>query len=282
MPGRERSTGLFPWIVAALVAAALAAGCTADFTPRSVLADTRVLALEAVTPAGADVPRVDAGPGEAVAFRARTWPEGEAGAGSWTFCPFTVGSQAGFACAVPQCETPAGSGAEATVVPSALALDCVAALSAGGAPLPPGVPSQLPESVTTLLRYRVTGADGLAREAVQVVLLYPGGAPVPRIAPPAFGPIRIGGVDVALGGAGPALGSGQELTVSAAVDASVTVSFFTTAGRFDFDRATGPDANVKLKHEDVGAATEATLYLVARDLRGGETVAGPFTVPIGP
>jgi hypothetical protein len=144
------------------------------------------------------------------------------------------------------------------------------------------VPSALPESVSTLLRYRVTGADGLAREAVQVVLLYPGGAPVPRLGPPAFGAVRIGGAEVAPGGTGPALGSGQQLVVSVAVDPSVTISFFTTAGRFDFDRATGPDANVKLKHESVGAATEATLYLVARDLHGGEAVTGPFTVPIGP
>jgi len=63
---------------------------------------------------------------------------------------------------------------------------------------------------------------------------------------------------------------------------SLPVSFYTTAGRFDYDRALGPDARVKLKHERIaGGTAEALLWAVARDLRGGETVAGPFAVSIG-
>jgi hypothetical protein len=288
MPRSARPPALLTWLLAALGAAAVG-GCTGDFTPRSVLENTRVLALEAIPPPDGGPARLDAQPGEQVAFHAFVYdPDDRARFGAWSFCPFTVGAQAGFACAAPSCEEDAAIGAhqqglEASFEPFALAQACLERLAAAGGALPPGVSTQLPERIDALVRYTTTDTAGKKdREIVQVLPLYPGGAPVPRLAPPAFGPIRIGGVEVAPGGAGPTLGPGQELVVSAEVDASVTVSFFTTAGRFDFDRATGPDANVELKHDQVGAATAATLYLVARDLRGGETVAGPFTVPIGP
>ena len=56
---------------------------------------------------------------------------------------------------------------------------------------------------------------------------------------------------------------------------------YTTAGRFDYDRASGPDARVNLDHESIPAVVnEALVYVVARDLRGGEAVAGPFRVAV--
>lgn len=295
MRRRERGPGSGTGLVLAGLAAALA--CGGDFTPRSVLTGTRVLALEAIAPPGEASPRLEAGPGEAIAFQARTFPEGAAPLGQWSFCPFTLGSSAGFACAVPQCETPLGSGASASAAPYDLAGACAAALSAGGATLPPGVPSQLPRRVDTLLRYRVTGIDGLTREAVQVVPLYPAGAPDPRNLPPNVALVTMGGARVSEGEVPPALAVGQALEVRAELDPAsaqpyvtddgrqatetLVVSFYTTAGRFDFDRANGPGASVKLKAEKLGPDDhEAQVYAVARDLRGGETVVGPYTVTI--
>ncbi len=282
-----------------LAALAALAGCGSDFTPRSVLTETRVLALEAIAPPGEGAPRLEAGPGEAVAFRARTFPEDVARLGQWSFCPFTLGSSTGFACAVPRCETPLGAGPadSASAAPYDLAVACAAALSAGGAALPPGVPSQLPRRIDTLLRYRVTGADGLAREAVQVVPLYPAGAPADRNVAPVVRRVTVGGADATAGAVPPALSAAQALEVRAELDPAsaqayvtddgrsavetLVVSFYTTAGRFDFDRANGPDASVKLKAEKLGAADAAALvWAVARDLRGGETVEGPFAVTI--
>lgn len=290
---------------AVLTLAALAAGpcgCGSDFTPRSVLEGTRVLALEAIAPPGEAAARLEAGPGEAVAFRARTYPEDEAPKGTWSFCPFTVGSSVSFACAVPQCETPLGGGGasdSASAAPYDLALACVAALAAGGASLPPGVPAQLPRRVDTLVRYRVTGSDGLAREAVQVVPLYPdpAGPPAPRNLAPVLASVTIGGAVVSRGEGAPVLAAGRELEVRAQLDTAsaqsytaddgssatetLIVSFYTTAGRFDFDRANGPDGSVKLKAEKLAPGdAQALVYAVARDLRGGETVMGPYPVTI--
>jgi hypothetical protein len=288
---------------ALLVLAALAAGlagCGNDFNPRSFLDGTRVLALVAIPPPGEAAPRLEVGPGEVVAFQAHTFGV-DAKLGTWSFCPFTLGSSAGFACAVPGCETPLGGGAPsdiASAAPYDLALACVAALSAGGATPPAGVPTPLPRRVDTLLRYRVTGPDGLAREAVQVVPLYPAGAPATRNLAPVVTSVSIGGAVVSQGQVPPPLAASHDLVVQALLDPSsaqsytaddgtaatetLVVSFYTTAGRFDFDRASGLDGSVKLKAEKLSGETEAQVYAVARDLRGGETVVGPFTVPIQP
>jgi len=63
------------------------------------------------------------------------------------------------------------------------------------------------------------------------------------------------------------------------------LTFFTTAGRFDFDAASAtrdrPSGGVQLKFEEVPATTRnALLWVVLRDLRGGEAVAGPFRVGV--
>jgi hypothetical protein len=63
------------------------------------------------------------------------------------------------------------------------------------------------------------------------------------------------------------------------------LTFFTTAGRFDFDAASAtrdqPSGGVKLKFEEIPATTrDALLWVVVRDLRGGEAVAGPYRVGV--
>ena len=279
---------------------ALSAGCTKSFTPRSYLADLRVLAIRA-TP-------LEVGLTDSVTLDAvRLAPPGGAIADErWTFCPFSVGSSDAYACEVPTCETalaPAGApsayaSAPVTFSPGALARDCVAQLSSSGA-LPPDVPSQLPEVVDTIVRYVVRGSDGSSRESVQRLPLYPGGAPADRNLPPVIATVSIGGVQVdPYVGPDPTLAAGARLEVRVlltpdsaqtyveggrTVTEQLVVSYFATAGRFDYDWANGPDASVKLKGEDlVAGTTEAQVWVVARDLRGGETVGGPYRILVAP
>jgi hypothetical protein len=60
------------------------------------------------------------------------------------------------------------------------------------------------------------------------------------------------------------------------------VSFYSTAGRFDFDQAAGTEVSVTWKADDTALPGDrAEMYFVLRDLRGGQAVAGPYRVPIG-
>jgi len=292
-----------PWLLAPLVL--LAAACGAEFTPRSALTDLRVLAIVA--------DRLEAGPAESVTLHAvRVPPPGETlGTERWTFCPFSIGASAGYACAVPACETtlapvsPA-SGFESPAVtaePFALAQACLDLLAASGG-LPPGLPVELPEKLEVLFRYVVKASNRTKQEAVQRLPLYPAGAPAEpaRNHPPEILSIEIGeetvwrppapatGVPVLLPGGSldvlvhvnPA--SAEEYVEGGrTLKESLVVSFYTTAGRFDFDRANGPEALVKLGYEEIAPGTpEALVWVVARDLRGGQTVVGPLTVTLAP
>jgi hypothetical protein len=59
------------------------------------------------------------------------------------------------------------------------------------------------------------------------------------------------------------------------------VSFFATAGRFEYDRESGTDVTGTWTAEQLLEGQErAAVYVVARDLRGGQTLAGPYYVPI--
>jgi hypothetical protein len=65
------------------------------------------------------------------------------------------------------------------------------------------------------------------------------------------------------------------------------LSFFTTAGRFDDDRGAAsrelPAVAVGLRHEEVPAGTEdALVWVVLRDLRGGQAARGPFRIQVDP
>ncbi len=277
-----------------------AAGCGATFTPRSVVSDLRVLAIRA-TP-------LEVGPADGVTLDAVRVPPpgGTIVEERWTFCPFSVGSSDGYACAVPACEVPLpASGAPSTYVsapvtatPGALARDCLALLSGSGT-LPPDVPASLPERIDTIFRYVVRASDGSSRETVQRLPLYPAGAPADPNVAPVITSVAIGGLTVdPYGGTDPTLRSGATLDVRVLlapesaqtyVEAGRTlteqlvVSFYTTDGRFDYDWANGPDASVTLKGEDLAAGvTEAQVWVVARDLRGGETVGGPYRVAVAP
>ncbi len=287
---------------------AAAAACGPSFPPRSVVFDTRVLAIEA-TP-------LAVGPTDSVTLRAfrvgpSCDPPGPIVSERWSFCPFSVGSSAGYACAVPECEgsillpevplvSACGFSSPVTATPGALAEQCLALLASSGA-IPPGVPGAVPERVDVLFRYTAQGTSGPPREAVQRIPLYPAGAPADPNLPPGIVSVAIGGTTWAPDGTRtgdvPVLPRGGSLDVVATLDPNsaqqygeggrtlteqLVVSFYGTAGRFDYDRANGPVASVKLKDEETGGATSALVWVVARDLRGGETVGGPYDVAIAP
>jgi hypothetical protein len=272
-----------------MLALAALAACSEDLDPRSRLTDARILAVVADP--------VEIGLDEDVTLAPALWlPPGDAvSSHAWRFCPFTLGAARGYACAVPECELPLAAREDGSVTasPRALAEGCLAAL--GGAPRE-GIPAELPQRLELAFRYRVETTAGTAREAIALVPLFAGAPPEPRNVAPSIVAVEIGGVALSRGGAGPALAPGGELELrvlhdpssaqpftnelgSPAVE-SLVVSFFATAGELDGDRADGPDARQILKGEELGAAAAAELWVVARDLRGGQAVSGPYLVPI--
>jgi hypothetical protein len=67
------------------------------------------------------------------------------------------------------------------------------------------------------------------------------------------------------------------------VQESIVVSFYASAGRFEDDRGEGPVASSLLRAEELlppPADAESEVWVVARDLRGGQAVRGPLRVPI--
>lgn len=318
-----------PALPVAVALALGAAGCGETFTPPSVIEDRRVLALVTEPPeldgtqpdAAATVRAVEAQRIDEPAPPAGTTLERR-----WSFCPFSLGAAAGYACAVPQCEVPLlpdASGA-VTVAPVALAAAC---LQDPMVALPPELAGgALPDRVEVLVRYRivaVTPADPdparrelVRREAVQRLPVWTTTPTMPLNAAPAFGDpaVTVGAgagaepcADPTPGGlpacpvAGTLARSGVLRVVAAADPASIqdyaagdrtatetfALSFFTTAGRFDEDRGAAsrelPAAAVGLRHEAVPAGTtDALLWVVLRDLRGGQAVAGPFRLAVEP
>lgn len=276
-------------VFASVAAVAALAGCADDFTPASVLEDVRVLALLADP--------LEAGPGDDVAVEAVVYEDAADPVTSeeWSFCPLTTGATGGFRCVLPACESALGSGRTASANPHALAEACLAA--AGGA-LPDGT-TAVPVEVESVFRYRVRTAAGRAREAVLRLPLSTS-APVPaeRNLPPILTGVTVGGAPAARGAlAGTLAASGGSVEIAGSIDPaslqvyvdeagrtlteSVVVSFFTTAGRFDDERGTAPRAVTVLEADELPAsATEAQIWVVARDLRGGQAYDGPFRISI--
>jgi len=303
-----------------LLCLAACVGCAPDFLPISLVADLRVLAVVAEPPEIG--PRAGCTPSPAdscydpVQLRALVAaPEGgQAPVVTWTFCPFSAGSQAGYACAVPDvpaCQ-PALAPDAAGVVhadPVLLAAGCLAALQQGGG-LPPGLPAQLPERAEVLFRARAT-AGSEVREAVFRLGIWRDGPPLlpdgSRQAlnrNPAVTAVRVGAEalpvpapapEPAATATAPAIPRGAKVEVCADLDPGridpyldasggraveqQVISFFATGGRFDFDRANGPSGCVKLEARDLPAGRQSgLLWVVARDLRGGTGVAGPWRI----
>jgi hypothetical protein len=281
--------------VPAAVALLLVAGCTNDFTPQSDLLAMRVLAIQADP--------LELLPGENVRVLARNYLPGDVAEAHWTFCPLSAGAVSAYACAVhgPRCEiplTPAPDGS-VTTNPTANILDCIASLG-GTAPV---VPSS--SEVLTVFRYRAVTTGGAVREAVLQLPQWTGAPPSgwERNIPPGILEVRVGGVQVWAGGQ--ATGTPPHLlvdgtlpvqlridpaTVQNYLDAAGTVQtetmtgyFYTSGGTFSSGITTGVDTTTNLEGTGIlPGQTTAEVWVVALDLRGGQTVAGPINVPIGP
>lgn len=266
----------------------LSAGCTNDFSPQSDLLGLRVLALVADP--------LELAPGEPVTIQPRSHvpPGSTVVEQRWTFCPVSAGAVAAYACAVPQCEVdlPAAPDGSATANPTAVLLQC---LGITGGVVPSGVPDQL----LTVFRYRVTTDLGESREAVLQIPQWTRRAPTTPNLPPVILGVEIGGQAAQVGvPTAPLPVDGllavrlliDPLSVQSFVDAAgvtqsetMTGYFYTTAGTFSAGITTGTDTTSDLEGTGLlpGQAT-AEVWVVALDLRGGQSVAGPFTVPIGP
>jgi hypothetical protein len=270
-----------------LFAALLAAACAEEYAPESYLDDLRILALVAEP--------LEVGPGDGLGVTAVTHarPDDPLAEERWSFCPLTVGASGGFACVAPVCETDLGAGPSVALAPSDLAAACLAAV--GG--LPDG--AALPEVVESVVRYRARSTSGQEREAVQRIPLWTSGPPPDPNLPPVLLGVEIDGAPalegalaatVPPGGGVPVLVRIDPASVQTYVDGagrtlseSIVVFFFATAGRFDAERATGPDALVRFEANDLEPGqVEAEVWAVARDLRGGQAAAGPFRIAIGP
>jgi len=280
--------------LALLGLAPLAPACGSDFDPPSLLDDLRVLAILAEP--------LEVGPADEIVLRPVVFvPPGDALDGlRWSFCPFDLGPQSGYACAAPACETELAPGADGAVraSPGALALACLAELGAGGEP-PPGLPAEPPEVLEVRFRLSITSASGDAREAVQRVPLWTRAAPERPNRPPALAGVTWDGAPAAPGERLPEVAPGEERLLGVRVDSASLdlypgpegeelreeplVSYHATAGRFAWDRDVGTDLEVVWKAEQLPAGiSEAEIWLVTRDLRGGQAVDGPWRVPLAP
>jgi len=281
----------------ALTASALGAllvvtGCKNDFSPQSDLLGLRVLALVASP--------LELAPGESVTLRPWDYlPPGHSiTSHRWTFCPLSAGSVAAYDCAVPQCEVDLPPAADGTVTanPTQLIVQCLGTTVGG-------VPAGLPAQVLTVFRYRVVATDGgsapESRDAVIQVPQWTRQAPPDPNLPPVISGVEIGGVPAQVGVDTPPLPVNGTLSVRLLIDPqsvqtyvdaaglnqteTMTGYFYSSAGRFSNGLTTGVDTSVNLEGTNLlPGQTSAEVWIVALDLRGGQAVAGPFRVPIGP
>lgn len=64
---------------------------------------------------------------------------------------------------------------------------------------------------------------------------------------------------------------------------TMTGYFYTTGGTFEDGITTGTDTTTNMEGTGfLPGQTSAEVWVVALDLRGGQAVVGPFTVPFGP
>jgi len=195
---------------------------------------------------------------------------------------------------VPQCEVdlaPAPDGS-VTANPTQIISQCLGA--AGGT-----IPADVPDQILTVFRFRVTSTKGESRDAVLQIPQWTRLPPPDPNLPPVIAGVEIGGLPAQVGVPTPPLPVNgllpvrlliDPLSVQAYVDAAgvsqtetMTGYYYSTAGRFANGLATGVDTTVDLEGTYLlPGQTTAEVWLVAVDLRGGQAVAGPFTVPIGP
>ena len=276
------------------VALLLGAGCS-DFDPASYLTELRVLAITSDP--------IDAVGLEELVLEAHLYvpPEERLISETWSYCPLSAGSQGAFACRVPQCEValwPDPVDGTVRVSPGALALACLAGSATGeGTVLPDSVPDKIQEQVEVVFRYRAETNTGFVREAALRVTLWTTEAPEQRNRQPVVSSVTVDGKELGTDATLPPIEEGEKLALAVTVlEASLDeyvdaagrdrveepiFSFFATAGRFESRHLAGTEVEVEWKANDLeDDEVSADLYVVVRDLRGGQVVLGPYTIPI--
>ena len=282
--------------------------CGEEFEPASLLTNTRILAVVA------DPPEV--GLGESVSLRAYTYvpPDLTIVSEKWSFCPIHLSSYSNpaFSCFsdLPECNPELEANEDGVVVanPLTLALACFEALGAEGLEpgTEPGDPKteeeeeeEKPETIEVLFRYQIEDSSGFTRDAVMRVeqhfepeITNPNGNPV-------IMDVRVDGTSVSEGDVLELLAEKETVAIEVDLDEEsrdfyVTasgeeykedfdLSWFSTAGRFDEDKAVGVEATVTFRAAPLELDdTEALIWVVARDGQGGQTIFGPITIPLAP
>jgi len=281
----RRLGGLVPWLLGFA-----GSGCGSNFDPPSLLSDLRVLAVVA-EPA-------DLVAGDSLTLRPALFvPPGDAlAAQSFVFCPFSGGAAAGFACLEPRCEQqwPASADGSLQVAAANSWFGCLAEIASGAAAAQAALG---PVTLSPTFRYRVESASGKSREAVCALPFYLGADSPARNRNPVIEAVLWDGVDALASPPVEPVRGGESKEVRVRIDeASLDsylgaagetkteepiVTFYATAGRFDNDLAAGGDVTVRWKAEKLEPAqAQVDFYVVVRDLRGGQAVAGPWSIPL--
>ncbi len=280
------------------LAALVVAGCGADFDPASYLNGLRILTVVHEP--------LDVGPSDTLRLTSVVFSldDDPVATSAWTFCPFTAGGLGAFACVDERCESALTAQPDGSVafLPAPLVLQCAEVLAErfGGSVLPRGDAAEdTPDSVEGVVRYTVTTASGAERTAiVRVPLWFEGPAEVNR--PPVIRAVeaRKAESDPWLpANELPTVGRDERLTFRVTVDPESLdtfvdeaerqrteepiVSFFASAGRFDRDRKAGSESENVWQAKKLEAGQDrARFWVVVRDGRGGQAVAGPFETAI--
>ncbi len=273
--------------LAAFLAVALA-GCAGDFDPPSLLTDARILAIVAEP--------IETTAADTVVATAHVYlPDGDAVAGSsWSFCPYSLGPTAGYACIDERCEFDIGGDSQTVSFSAgALAAGCLEAVGSEGGPGQGGEP---PDYVSTFLRFDLQTEAGTTRSAMLEQRLWLAAAP-PQNRHPAISSVLVGGREASAGEIVATAKAGEVLPVEVLVDASsldeyedeagrkkreaAVVSFYADAGSFQYDRLEGTEVTSEWTAGKLpDGSGQVRLFVVVRDLRGGQAPAGPFLVQI--
>jgi hypothetical protein len=266
-----------------LGAAVALSACSTQFDPVSYVPDLRVLAIVADPPELALEQEVTLTPVVHV-------PPSMSATLAWSFCPYSLGPSAAYVCAVPECEVPVPMDANGAVHadPTALALGCWSKIGSSLA-RSAGLPATPPDRFEVLFRLNLHASDGSeTREAVARIEQWTKTTTTPFNRNPAISSIASSATTAV---------PGQAVRFDVHVDPtsldtytdpsgvvrteSPVVSFFATAGRFDQTHTDGLDSTeVWTATQLAPTDTQATIWIVVRDERGGVAVSGPHFISI--
>ena len=265
-----------PRAVALLALTTALVGCGEEFDPQSLLNTLRILALVAEP--------LDVGLSETTTITPHMHvPDGVEPTLSWSACPVSLGGRLGFECIDPRCEIEIAP----TFSPADVSLECFDSIS-DDFEIPEGLGPEAAagaDAEPLAVQVRLQADE---RQAVATVNLHFALTPPVRNRHPVIAELRTGALEVAEGGS---------VAVEAVIDPDsidtftreeagrsieqpeeILVEWYSTTGRFKTERTDGP------RHETEWEATKledgqgsVKIWAAARDLRGGQAVAGPIT-----